>query len=89
MCDDFDHLQLINLCDTKIPTDDCFFNKKTVKEKPLRPILTYKKSAFKILSACNNFIINYLCDDFDHLQLINLYDTKTLTDDCFFNKNRF
>ena len=36
LCDDFDHLQLINLCDTKIPTDDCFFNKnKTVIEKSL------------------------------------------------------
>ena len=31
----------------------------------------------------NNFIINYLCDDFDHLQLINLCDTKKPTDNCF------
>ena len=31
---------------------------------------------YRPLSACNNFIINYLCDDFDHLQLINLCDNK-------------
>ena len=36
----------------------------------------------KRLSACN------LCDDFDHLQMINLCDTKTPTDDCLFNKKR-
>ena len=56
MCDDFDHLQLINLCDTKIPTDDFVFstpkknmdkcmryeNKKTVIEKSLVQILTNK-----------------------------------------------
>ena len=42
----------------------------------------------KRLIAWNNFIINYLCDDFDHLQLINLCDTKIPTDDCFFNKNK-
>ena len=46
LCDDFAHLQLINLSDTKIPTDDCLFstqkNEKTVIEKKLWQILTNK-----------------------------------------------
>ena len=46
------------------------------------------RQKIKKLQDEHNFIINYLCDDFDHLQLINLCDTKIPTDDCFFNKKR-
>ena len=31
-CDDFDYLQLINLC--KTPTDDCFLNKNGYRKVP-------------------------------------------------------
>ena len=52
-------------------------------------LFSHKKHILKPLKDttriwAGHFIINYLCDDFVHLQLINLCDTKILTDDCLF-----
>ena len=56
-------------------------------------LFSHKKHILKPLKNTTRiwegyFIINYLCNDFAHLQLINLSDTKIPTDDCLFSTQK-